>query len=183
MNFIINLLESEGYDQLWVIVDRFTKIADFISLPTDRKQHRTLRKSSCERSGDSTGFLQIFCRTPVTPISPRISGKNSFDSPVSVRKCRQSTTHKWMAKQRVSTRLLRCIFGRSPTMNRMTGWVCYWWPSSSTTTRSPPLLSCLRSSKIYTYWMWNLNHETILFPPSGLGHFEGPIYLYYLDYR
>jgi hypothetical protein len=38
MDFITNLLESEGYDQLWVIVDRFTKIAYAISLPKNGKQ-------------------------------------------------------------------------------------------------------------------------------------------------
>ena len=32
MDFIIELPISEGYDQLWVVIDRFTKMAHFISL-------------------------------------------------------------------------------------------------------------------------------------------------------
>src|SRR5215212_10057965 len=34
MNFIVKLPESERNTQIWVIVDRFTKIAHFILLPT-----------------------------------------------------------------------------------------------------------------------------------------------------
>jgi hypothetical protein len=42
MDFITDLPESEGCDQLWVIVDRFTKMAHFISLPNDGKTAKDL---------------------------------------------------------------------------------------------------------------------------------------------
>jgi transposase InsO family protein len=42
MDFITDLPESEGCDQLWVIVDRFTKMAHFISLPKDGKTAKDL---------------------------------------------------------------------------------------------------------------------------------------------
>ena len=38
MDFIMKLLESEGYDQLWVVIDRFTKMAHFLPL---RKEGKT----------------------------------------------------------------------------------------------------------------------------------------------
>ena len=34
MDFIVELPESNGYTQIWVVVDRFTKMAHFIPLPT-----------------------------------------------------------------------------------------------------------------------------------------------------
>ena len=34
MDFIVDLPESGGYSQIWVVVDRFTKMAHFIPLPT-----------------------------------------------------------------------------------------------------------------------------------------------------
>jgi len=37
MDFITELPVSEGYDQLWVIIDRFTKMAHFIPLKTNGK--------------------------------------------------------------------------------------------------------------------------------------------------
>jgi hypothetical protein len=38
MDFITDLPESESCDQLWVVIDRFTKMADFIPLPKDGKK-------------------------------------------------------------------------------------------------------------------------------------------------
>jgi hypothetical protein len=38
MDFITDLPMSEGHDSIWVIVDRFTKIAHFISLKSDVKK-------------------------------------------------------------------------------------------------------------------------------------------------
>jgi len=37
MDFITDLPLSEGCDQLWVVIDRFTKMAHFIALPTNGK--------------------------------------------------------------------------------------------------------------------------------------------------
>jgi len=37
MDFITELPVSEGYDQLWVIIDRFTKMAHFLPLRTEGK--------------------------------------------------------------------------------------------------------------------------------------------------
>ena len=37
MDFITDLPVSEGCDQLWVIIDRFTKMAHFIPLPRNEK--------------------------------------------------------------------------------------------------------------------------------------------------
>jgi len=37
MDFITELPKSVGYDQLWVIIDRFTKMAHFLPLPENRK--------------------------------------------------------------------------------------------------------------------------------------------------
>ena len=34
MDWIVDLPESNGYTQIWVIVDRFTKMAHLIPLPT-----------------------------------------------------------------------------------------------------------------------------------------------------
>ena len=34
MDFIVSLLESQGYSRIWVIIDRFTKMAHFIPLKT-----------------------------------------------------------------------------------------------------------------------------------------------------
>jgi hypothetical protein len=44
MDFIIDLPLSEDYDQLWVIVDRFTKMAHFILLDKDQKKAEYLVK-------------------------------------------------------------------------------------------------------------------------------------------
>jgi hypothetical protein len=38
MDFITDLPESESCDQLWVVIDRFTKMAHFIPLPKDGKK-------------------------------------------------------------------------------------------------------------------------------------------------
>ena len=38
MDYIIDLPESESCDQLWVVIDRFTKMAHFIPLPKERKK-------------------------------------------------------------------------------------------------------------------------------------------------
>jgi len=38
MDFITELAVSEGCDQLWVIIDRFTKMAHFLPLRTDGKR-------------------------------------------------------------------------------------------------------------------------------------------------
>jgi len=37
MDFITDLPTSEGCDQLWVIIDRFTKMAHFVPLPQNEK--------------------------------------------------------------------------------------------------------------------------------------------------
>ena len=37
MDFITELPLSEGYDQLWVIIDRFTKVAQFLPLKKEEK--------------------------------------------------------------------------------------------------------------------------------------------------
>jgi len=37
MGFIMELPASEGHDQLWVIIDRFTKMAHFLPLRTEGK--------------------------------------------------------------------------------------------------------------------------------------------------
>jgi len=37
MDFIMELPLSEGYDQLWVIIDRFTKMAHFLPLKKEEK--------------------------------------------------------------------------------------------------------------------------------------------------
>jgi transposase InsO family protein len=37
MDFITDLPESSGCDQLWVVIDRFTKMAHFIPLQKDGK--------------------------------------------------------------------------------------------------------------------------------------------------
>jgi len=37
MDFITELPVSEGHDQLWVIIDRFTKMAHFLPLRTEGK--------------------------------------------------------------------------------------------------------------------------------------------------
>jgi len=37
MDFITELPESEGYDQLWVVINRFTKMAHFLPPPKVRK--------------------------------------------------------------------------------------------------------------------------------------------------
>jgi len=37
MDFITELPESEGCDQLWVVIDRFTKMAYFLPLPKEGK--------------------------------------------------------------------------------------------------------------------------------------------------
>jgi transposase InsO family protein len=44
MDFITNLPESTGCDQLWVVVDRFTKMAHFIPLQKDGKTTADLAK-------------------------------------------------------------------------------------------------------------------------------------------
>jgi hypothetical protein len=38
MDFIIDLPLSDGYDQLWVIIDRYTKMAHFIPLKKKEKK-------------------------------------------------------------------------------------------------------------------------------------------------
>jgi hypothetical protein len=49
IDFIIDLLLSENYDQLWVIVDRFTNMAHFIPLKKDQKTAEHLvRIFTCE---------------------------------------------------------------------------------------------------------------------------------------
>jgi uncharacterized protein with PQ loop repeat len=49
MDFIIDLPLSEDCDQLWVIVDRFTKMADFIPLKKDQKiAEHLVRIFACE---------------------------------------------------------------------------------------------------------------------------------------
>ena len=35
MDFIVGLLESSGHTKIWVVVDRFSKMAHFIPLSTD----------------------------------------------------------------------------------------------------------------------------------------------------
>ena len=37
MDFITELTRSEGCDQLWVVIDRFTKMAHFLPLGNKRK--------------------------------------------------------------------------------------------------------------------------------------------------
>jgi transposase InsO family protein len=44
MDFITDLPESSRYDQLWVVVDRFTKMAHFITLQKDSKTTVDLAK-------------------------------------------------------------------------------------------------------------------------------------------
>jgi hypothetical protein len=44
MDFITDLPESRGCDQLWVIIDRFTKIAHFIPLQKDGKTTKDLAR-------------------------------------------------------------------------------------------------------------------------------------------
>jgi hypothetical protein len=44
MDFITNLPESSRYNQLWVVVDRFTKIAQFIPLQNDGKTTEDLAR-------------------------------------------------------------------------------------------------------------------------------------------
>jgi transposase InsO family protein len=44
MDFITDLPESSRYDQLWVVIDRFTKIAHFIPLQKDGKTTEDLAR-------------------------------------------------------------------------------------------------------------------------------------------
>jgi hypothetical protein len=44
MDFITDLPLSEDYDQLWVIIDRFTKMAHFITLKKQQKTAEYLAK-------------------------------------------------------------------------------------------------------------------------------------------
>jgi transposase InsO family protein len=44
MDFITDLPESSGCDQLWVVVDRFTKMAHFIPLQNDGKTTEDLAR-------------------------------------------------------------------------------------------------------------------------------------------
>lgn len=43
MDWIIELPESKGYTQIWVIVDRLTKMAHLVPLPTNTKATKLAR--------------------------------------------------------------------------------------------------------------------------------------------
>ena len=44
MDFITDLPSSNGYTQIWVIIDRFSKMAHFVPLKDDEKQSKDLAK-------------------------------------------------------------------------------------------------------------------------------------------
>ena len=48
MDFVTDLPESNGYDAIWVVVDRLTKMAHFIP---------------CRKDMDTKQFIQLFLRT------------------------------------------------------------------------------------------------------------------------
>ena len=44
MDFITDLLLSDGHDSIWVVVDRFTKMCHFIPLKTNAKKSSDLTR-------------------------------------------------------------------------------------------------------------------------------------------
>jgi hypothetical protein len=135
MDFITDLPCSDGYDQLWVIVDRFTKMAHFLALPKEGKTANDLAKSSLAKSGDITGCPRISCPTGTHASLPRF-GKNSFDARISALECPRPFTLRQTAKPNISTKPSKRISGPSSTASKMIGLGSYQWLSLPTTTRS-----------------------------------------------
>jgi len=63
MDFITELAESEVCDQLWIVIDRFTKMAYFLPLRKDRKTAADLVVIFARDYGSSMASPQISCQT------------------------------------------------------------------------------------------------------------------------
>jgi len=96
MDFITELPLSEGCDQLWVIVDRFTKMAHFIPFKEELRQ--TWPSFSLGKSGNTMGYPRISCQTKTRGLRQKY-GRSSYDSPKFVPECPHPSTSKQTGKR------------------------------------------------------------------------------------
>jgi len=132
MDFITKLPISDGCDQLWEIIDRFTKMAYFLPLGKEGKTVADLAAIFAREVWKHHGL-------PTDIVS-------DCDSQEFGPECQQRCIHRLMAKQSGSTKRSKPTSERSLARNRTTGYVCYRWPSSPTTTRPPRVTVCLHST-------------------------------------
>jgi hypothetical protein len=64
MDFITDLPLSEGFDQLWVIIDRFINMAHFILLKKKKKKGEDLVTIFSERDIDTTRHTCLYNLRP-----------------------------------------------------------------------------------------------------------------------
>ena len=70
MDFITNLLISNGYDSIWVIVNFFIKIVYFVPLEIDGKKPITLSAFSLSIISDYTVYPRIL--SPIGTLALRL---------------------------------------------------------------------------------------------------------------
>jgi len=150
MDFITELTASEDHDQLWVIIDRFTKMAHFLPL-------RTEGKTAADLAIIFAGEIWRYHGLPADIVSDRDS---------------RFTSETWKEFLRVSGIRLRMSTafhpqtdGQTERLNqtieaylrafvskeqddwvcllRMAEFACCQWPSSPTTSRPPRAMVCL----------------------------------------
>jgi len=80
MDFIRELPESEGCDQLWVVIDRFTKMAHFLPLRKEGKTAADLAVVFAREIWRCRASPQISCRTE-TPTLPPKPGRSFYGDP------------------------------------------------------------------------------------------------------
>jgi len=103
MDFITELPLSEGCDQLWVIVDRFTKMAHVLPLRKEGKAAADLAVIFAREVWKYHGLPTDTCQIG-TPDSPWKPGRSSYSSWKSDLACRPHSIHKPTARRSGSTR-------------------------------------------------------------------------------
>ena len=76
INVITDLLQSNNYTELGVVIDRFSKTDYFIPLKEDKKPSEDLTRIFAEKFGPSMAYQETSCPT-MTPGSHPIPGRIS----------------------------------------------------------------------------------------------------------
>ena len=134
MDFITDLPQSMGCSELWVVIDRFMKMAHFIPLSRGGKTAEDHARIFARKFGGFTEFHGTSSRIE-TPGSPHLPGRYFWLRSEANRACPQRFTHRPIDKPRGSTRQSKPISAHLLTRSRVIGAIYSRWRSTHTTTR------------------------------------------------
>ena len=118
MDFITDLPRSNNCTELWVVIDRFSKMAHFIPMEQDKKNTEDLAGIFAREIWRLHGLLQDIVMT-VTPGSHHTPGRISCLSQEFAPECPLPSTLRPMDKPKESTRLSKHTSGHTLTRSRM----------------------------------------------------------------